>query len=262
MPVRPETDVLMLPGTGFPHGGDPILQGFFDALDPERFRCVQVPYAAVYGGTGAPYVDSQQSGRVALMTALRESTASRVVIGGYSQGAVIAGDLADDFSRGAPGEVDVRPLIMGVALIADAKRPAGGGLKYRTSGIPTLHAAPYYGIAGARPISWPGVPVWWASVDDDPITALPAGNPLRTVADLSRWYSIRTPIDIVTWGARTLADVSAGRVQDWWAPWKWQGWAGATRYADNYLFGERHTTAYLNQGHCATLARAISETLV
>lgn len=243
--------VLMLPGTGHPSGGDGVTEAFMDDLDTDRFLPSIVAYDAAYGGRAPSYADSQRSGRIALSKAMRESGADRFVIGGYSQGAVIAGDFAADVAKGLYDIGVLRPKIAGVALIADGKRPAGAGGTSKP-------IAPYYGIAGQRHIGLT-VPTFWAAVENDPITAIPGGNPLRTVADLSEWFAIRDAQDWTRWGAEMLDAVFAGRLQDWWNPTRWHGWTGAIGYARGYLFDARHTNAYVEEGHTKALAHAINE---
>lgn len=232
-------DVLILPGTGFPRG-DGISTAFADALDRSRFEPRIVQYPAEYGTPG-PYAESRRRGRRALLEAI--PLRRRYVLAGYSQGAGIAGDLARSIVKCQPGALAER--LVGCALIADPLRPAGAGMPHRPP-------APGYGIAGTRDV--PAVPTWWAAAAGDPITALPAGNPLRSIADLSEWYSLAGPAEIARWGADLVEKCHAGAVQRWWSLENWRTWLGATAYARGYLIDGRHTTDYLTHGHVQALA--------
>ncbi|PKV80877.1 alpha/beta hydrolase family protein [Nocardia fluminea] len=237
-------DVLILPGTGFPRG-DGISLAFADALDLSKFRPRIVEYAAAYGGLDMPYAESRYTGRRALLQAI---TGYRpFVLGGYSQGAGIAGNLAVEIAQHMPGVMSDH--LVGCALIADPSRPIGAGMPHRPP-------APGYGIAGQRAVS--GVPTWWAAADGDPITALPAGNPLRSIADLTEWYSLAGPDEIARWGADLVEKCRSGLHQRWWSLDNWRKWTGALAYARGYLIDGRHTTDYLRLGHVQALADVLN----
>jgi len=243
--------VLSLPGTGFPDSADPITADFHAQLDPTLFDIILVKYPATFGGAEDSYEVSRAAGAAAVYEALDAlPSGTPVILSGYSQGAVVAGDVAADIFMRQLSQYNV----VAVALIADGYRPSGVGL------VPTgLTMAEGYGIAGQRDTAAYGVPTFWVSAWGDPIASLPAGNPLRTVADLVGWYSLKTPADAVNWGAKMLDAVVAGRLQDWWAPWKWAGWAGALAFARGYLFDGRHTLDYIRLGYTRTLAGRLAE---
>lgn len=234
-------DVLILPGTGFPRG-DGISRAFADALDPSRFAPRIVEYAAAYGGLDMPYALSRATGRRAL---LESFTGRPTVLAGYSQGAGIAGDLAVEIINHMPGAI--ADHLVGCALIADPLRPEGGAGE--------RPAAPGYGIAGQRRI--PGR-AWWAAAPGDPITALPAGNPLRSIADLSEWWSLAGPDEVERWGDDLVEKCRTRAFQRWWSLKNWRTWGGAAAFARGYLFDGRHTTDYIAHGHVQALADAIN----
>lgn len=248
-----KTTVLALPGTGHPNGGDGVTESFLACFDSDLYDVRIVPYAAAFGGTEMPFEESRQTGYKALVAVLTELNGKPVVLSGYSQGAVIAGDLAHDIAAGL-GPAGVAVDIRAVALIADGYRPRGIGVV--PAGDPN-GVAEGYGIAGERPIPDHFFPTFWVSAWGDPIAALPAGNPLRTVADLVGWFSIRSPQDALNWGARMLDAVISGRMQDWWNPVKWPGWAGALAFARGYLFDGRHTDDYIIHGYTRALGAAV-----
>ncbi|MFD3748358.1 hypothetical protein [Nocardia sp. NPDC058633] len=235
-------DVLILPGTGY-RFGDGISLAFADALDPTVFRPRIVEYAAAYGGLDMPYAESQRAGRRALLEAMN----GRCVLAGYSQGAGIAGDLAAEIAAHMPGAI--ADSVLGCALIADPLRPIGAEMPHRPP-------APGYGIAGTREVF--GVPTWWAAAEGDPITALPAGNPLRSIADLSEWWSLASPADALLWGADLVEKCRTGRYQQWWSLANWRSWSGALAFARGYLIDGRHTTDYVTHGHVQALADTVN----
>lgn len=239
-------DVLFLPGTGHGGGGDGVSEDFLARLDRSRFTPRIVPYPATFGGGDAAYADSRAAGRMALIEAIRASP-NLCVIGGYSQGAVIAGDLAREIGDGLHPELE----IVGVALIADGRRPRGGG-------VPGHRAAEGYGIVGERGVWTDAFPTFWAAAPGDPITALPEGNPLRTVADMVDWFSLRSPGDAMRWASDMLVTAANGRAQVWWKPHLWPQWNGAVAYARGYLFDGRHGAAYITEGYNQQLAEAVN----
>lgn len=237
-------DVLILPGTGFPRG-DGISKAFADALDPSRFAPRIVQYPAEYGNP-RPYAESRIIGRWALLDQIVGYRP--FILAGYSQGAGIAGDLAREIVEHMPGVV--ADHLVGCALIADPLRPAGAGMPHRPP-------ASGYGIAGTRAV--PRVPTWWAAADGDPITALPPGNPLRSIADLTEWWSLAGPAEIRRWGEDLVEKCRRGAYQRWWSVEHWRTWFGAMAYARGYLIDGRHTTDYIAHGHVQALAHVINE---
>lgn len=237
-------DVLILPGTGHGRNADGISRAFADALDPARFEPRIVQYAAAYGGLDMPYAQSRLTGRRALLEAM---SGRPFMLAGYSQGAGIAGDLAVEIARYMPGAI--ADNLVACALIADPYRDLGAGM-------PDWPSATGYGIAGQRPTS--GVPTWWAAAEGDPITALPAGNPLRSVADLSEWWSLAGPAEVARWGEDLVDKCRAGVYQRWWSPANWQTWGGAMAFARGYLWDGRHTDDYLRRGHVQALADTVN----
>ncbi|WP_051179735.1 PE-PPE domain-containing protein [Nocardia concava] len=239
-------EVLWLAGTGFGAAPDGVSLAFAEHLDPARFRFRAVPYPATYGGVDMPYAESRAIGRKALIDAIDRSPYP-AVIGGYSQGAGIAGDLAAEIGRGLHPQLDVRAC----ALVADPLRPRGDYGFY-----PGAWLSSGYGISGERHIF--GLPTSWAANEGDPITALPAGNPLRSVADLTAWWSLRSPEDAERWAQDLLERAKRGAWQRWWSPENWRTWSGAIAYMRGYLFDGRHGLDYVRLGHCERLAMAIN----
>ncbi|MFI9506984.1 alpha/beta fold hydrolase [Nocardia sp. NPDC052566] len=237
-------DVLIVGGTWNPNG-EGVSRTFADALDPKRFAPQMVPYPADYGKQ-VTYQDSVAAGRRALIEAI-EATPNRVVLAGYSQGAAIAGNVAAEIGRGELPHLEV----VACALIADPLRPEGACIDADPGG---------FGIVGQRPVT--GVPTYWAAAKGDPITALPAGNPLRLVADLTGYFSMASPLAMLRWG-QSLVDVATRReLQRWWSPAHWRTWGGAVAYARGYLLDGRHTDDYIRHGHTRRLAEVINREVV
>ncbi len=233
-------DVLIVGGTWAPQG-EPVTDTFARSLDLARFAPRMVPYPADYGRQ-VPYAESSAAGKAALLEAIAAAP-NRVVIAGYSQGAAIAGDVAAEIGRGLHPELEIEAC----ALIADPLRPAGRCLGPDPGG---------YGIAGQRWIA--DIPAFWVAAPGDPITALPAGNPLRLIADLTGYFCLTTPEDVTRWGRSLIDTALRRRLQRWWTPDNWSAWSGALAYARGYLTDGRHTTDYVRQGHAARLAETIN----
>jgi hypothetical protein len=105
-----------------------------EQFDGSRVQTYTVPYTAQFhnplsNDKQISYNDSRSEGTHAAEQAISDMTAkcplSSYVIVGFSQGAVIAGDLASDIGNGR-GPVDP-DLVRGVTLIADGRRQAGAG---------------------------------------------------------------------------------------------------------------------------------------
>lgn len=238
--------VLALPGTGHPTGGDGITEDFLSRLDSSRYETEIVGYPASGFGLGEPYVSSVQAGGTALL--MRAQTIpNRFILAGYSQGAVAAGDLAAELPP------DLAARCAGVALIADGRRPAG----WITS-TPSYPLCPGYGVIGERVIPAVQFPVAWASAPGDPICALPAGNPFRTVADVIDWFAISSPAEVIRWGAKTLDQITQRQMQRWWMFDRRRDWGGAAAFARGFLFDGRHTLDYVRYGHTRALAETIN----
>jgi hypothetical protein len=243
---------LMLPGSGFPRGGDGISESFLSDLDKAKFDPRIVSYPAQGFGKGQSYASSRDAGIDALFTAVAHATnkgVGRFAVGGYSQGAVAAGDFAEQWLATHRDNPTQRNRLAAVALIADGRRPADKG----TPGRPL---APGYGIMGQRPIDLPTA--FWAAAPGDPICALPAGNPLRTVADMIEWFAISRPEDVPRWGADLLDKALKRGYQPWWSIEYFRDWAGAAAFARGFLFDFRHTADYIRFGHNRDVANAIN----
>lgn len=142
----------------------PIQQQF----DAQRVQVYTVPYTAQFhnplsSDKQMSYNDSRAEGTRAAVQAITEMNnrcpLTSYVLVGFSQGAVIAGDLASDIGNGR-GPVD-EDLVLGAALIADGRRqpgvgqdvglnPPGQGAEITLREVPTLSALGLT-MTGARP---------------------------------------------------------------------------------------------------------------
>ncbi len=105
-----------------------------DQFPSSRVEVYTVPYTAQFSNPLAndnqmKYDQSRAEGTKATIKALNDMTAkcplTSYVLIGFSQGAVIAGDVASDIGNGR-GPVD-QDLVLGVTLIADGRRQQGVG---------------------------------------------------------------------------------------------------------------------------------------
>jgi Cutinase len=134
----------------------------------DRLQVLTVPYTAQFHNPFSAdkqmsYDDSRSEGTRAAINAMtgmnNRCPLTGYVLVGFSQGAVIAGDLASDIGNGR-GPVD-QDLVLGVTLIADGRRqtgvgqdvgpnPAGQGAEITLHEVPMLSALGL-SMTGARP---------------------------------------------------------------------------------------------------------------
>ncbi|WP_019972603.1 cutinase family protein [Mycobacterium sp. 141] len=139
-----------------------------DQFDNSRIETYTVPYTAQFhnpfsADNQMSYNDSRAEGTRAAVKALTDMNdrcpLTSYVIMGFSQGAVIGGDIASDIGNGR-GPVD-EDLVLGVTLIADGRRqmgvgndvgpnPVGQGAEVTLHEVPTLSALGLT-MTGARP---------------------------------------------------------------------------------------------------------------
>lgn len=195
-------------------------------LDKKKFRIVELNYTAAYGPIGnEAFGFSQANGRKELRNQI-EKAEGKVILLGFSAGAQLAGDVAKSIADGVfPG---YREKVLAVGLIADPAR-SSRQIQGRDRGG--------FGITGDRYISTTYFPVWQFSAPGDPISELPAGNPLRTIADMSYFYNTLNP---GPWFQDLLAKAQSNRFQRWWDIKNIASWNGAIGWLMNYLVNGRH----------------------
>lgn len=231
-------DLLWCDGTWCGSGGSAVSEALRRAVDGSRVRFRYVPYPGTFGpatGLGDESSgDSIADGMAALDQAVTDSP-NVAIVGGYSQGAMAAIGYAREIlpRRG-------RHEVLALAALGNPHQPEHLGRG---------------GIAGALSVPRPLLSVY---APGDPIADLPLGSPLRTIADLTEWMSLRSPEDGKRWAADIVEKVARQRQQAWWQPWRWADLASAGQYALGYL-GTAHTTNYIAGGHVERLARLIEE---
>jgi len=178
----PDVSVIAIPGTWESSPtDDPLNPGQFpialllnvtrpiqQQFAPDRVQVYTVPYTAQFhnplsADKQMSYNDSRAegtSGAVRAMTEMNDRCPlTSYVLAGFSQGAVIAGDLASDIGNGR-GPVD-EDLVLGATLIADGRRqpgigqevgpnPPGQGAEITLDEVPALSALGLT-MTGARP---------------------------------------------------------------------------------------------------------------
>lgn len=231
------TDLLWCDGTWTrPESRSAVSEALRLRLAGTDVRFVYVDYPATFGpATSSGDVSPAESisvGMAAMRDAVR-ATPYPAMVGGYSQGAMVAVAYAREI---LPRDryADVRAVV--------------------TAGDP--HQLVHVGRAGiAGPLSVPRERIS-VYAPGDPIADLPLGSPLRTLADLTEWMSIRSPEAGNRWAADLVDQVTRQRAQAWWAPWRWADLASAGQYAAGYL-GTAHTLDYITGGHIDRLTRRI-----
>ena len=225
--------VLCVPGTTESWQGDTrtqvsgMLKHVVDALPAQHFTARWIGYPADYG-LRMSYTESVTAGELAVRDALL-AVDGPVVLLGYSQGAAIAGNVAELVHRWPEWGIDLR----GVGLVSDPRRH-----RHQYAPHPPLYRPAGYGVSGERLIPTDRFPVWSVSAAGDPISSLPEGNPLRTVADWTNFMCVSRPRQ---WVADIIADIRQRQMQRWWDTAKWKSWAGALAYARGMVLDGRHT---------------------
>lgn len=231
-------EVLWCDGTwSKPTAHSPVSEALRRTLDLSRVRFTYVDYPAQLGpATGISDIallPSVQAGARNIAAAV-EASPYPAVVGGYSQGAIAAWRFMHYLLPTLPS-LDVRCC----ATIGDPYELAHGDRS---------------GIAGPRRYRGP-VPRRSVWATGDPIADLPAGSPLRSIADLTEYMSLRSWNDMVRWGTETIAKIPT-RLQRWWEPWRWSVLDDTEAEVRAYL-GTAHTLDYVTGGHVTRLARQI-----
>lgn len=144
----PDTQLIVIPGTWessrdedpFNPGKFPLAlllpttQALAGSFDASRAQVYTIPYTAQFHNPFAAdkqmsYNDSRSEGTRATVQVMKDMNEkcplTSYVLIGFSQGAVIAGDIASDVGNGR-GPVD-EDLVLGVTVIADGRRMDGEG---------------------------------------------------------------------------------------------------------------------------------------
>lgn len=198
--MNPRPVLISVPGTGEPGTGNGfpngMLWGTADELkriSGNAFDYWTVEYPKQYANPTS-YADSRAAGEIALHALLARAAREgrKAYVDGYSQGAVIAGNVAKHYSTDT--------VIGGVYLLADALRPEGAD----SSGEGSAWARANLngsGVAGRRPIPGRAYPVRWYTVRGDVIADAYPDSLVRTIADLTEFMGFRSLDDMRRWAA-------------------------------------------------------------
>ncbi|CAM3744338.1 cutinase family protein [Tsukamurella ocularis] len=202
------TVVLIVPGTGEPAAG--MLGGVIfelGRLAPGRVETKVIDYPRQYA-LPMSYGRSRTVGETNLLAVVRDyvTRGYLVVIVGYSQGAVVAGNVAAALSP------ELAAAVVGVYLVADALRPAGTD----SNGATGSRNFNGWGVAGQRPITT--VRARWYSIRGDVICDATPDSLVRDIADFSEWMGF-TWQDVIAWPGKLLA---LARNQAWQNAGWWQ----------------------------------------
>ncbi|WPH57904.1 lysin B [Gordonia phage RayTheFireFly] len=228
-------ELLWVDGTWAPRGGSPASEALRRALDPRKVRFTYVPYPATFGLATAP---GHISAAASIAAGVRNLTHAvhvsqyNAVVGGYSQGAMVAYKFAREV---LPWRREL--IVKAVAAMGNPHEPSHhgrGGIAERL-GLPR------------RLLS-----VW---APGDPIADLDEDAPLRSAWELTEWMSVRDVPSARRWLDEVVADLVDGP-QDWWRN---PDILASLRGAGNYVFGTQHTLDYVHGGHARRLARMIED---
>ena len=214
--MSPRPVLIIVPGTGEPGYPQGMLSG--TAAELQRitggaFDIWCVEYPKQYGNPTS-YADSRTAGEAALRRLLERAAREgrRAYIVGYSQGAVIAGNIAKYYSTAN--------VLGGVYLLADALRPEGADSAGQDSAWARANLNGS-GVAGRRPIPPRPYPVRWYTIRGDVIADAFADSLVRTVADLTEFMGFRSLADMIRWATK-VADTLRARA--WQNLAVWQRW--------------------------------------
>lgn len=233
-----EIKVLLFRGTGAPLKGDGILGSYAEKLGD--WADVQwVDYPASYGNPS--YDISVEQGIRMGLRAIREA-GKPVIVGGFSQGADVAGTLHALLNGSIPNKQnhDLTGCHVEASFtIADPSRSTNARVLNGPVGG--------WGIRGQRTI---GAGAYTVANPGDPICAYPNG-PLRSFADFSAYFGDPERVDKI----RNMVDEK--RLQPWWKqpnPADWvRNWLGSLGWLNNYFSGF-HDRQYLDKGLVRQLA--------
>lgn len=143
-----------------------------EQFSASRADVMTVPYVAQFSRPMAPpeatYDDSRRQGTEIAETMIRDRAAecplTDFVLMGFSQGAVIAGDIASSIGNGDANAPISADRVLGVGLVADGRRnttapaaganlgvPGGKGAEVMLYGLPTSAIMPGTTMTGPRP---------------------------------------------------------------------------------------------------------------
>lgn len=155
-------------------------------------------YEASAFDKGSTYAASERSGVERTEALMRRCAGSRIVFGGYSQGADVAGDVAWKIGHGR-GPV-AASTVQGVGLLADPKRGKNAvvGKQLKGSGIAGDRAGGYGALTGK---------IEWLCAETDMYCNITSATPLLSSLGKSLGSAMNgetTPVTAVTDGVNSL----------------------------------------------------------
>lgn len=233
-------ELLWCDGTWTGRGGSPASEALRRALDPRKVKFTYVTYPATFGpATGIGDVSAAESIAQGVRNMAHAVHASKhnAVVGGYSQGAMVAYEFAREILP-RRRDLDVRAV----------------------GAMGSPHEPPHHGGRGgiADRLTLPaGLPLISEWAPGDPIADIEANALLREAWDLTEWMSVRDFPSAARWvndiGDNVIASATGG-AQEWWRN---PDVLASLRGAHAYLFGTQHSTDYVRLGHARRLARRI-----
>lgn len=222
-------DLLWCDGTwSRPGARSPVSEALRQRIDGARVRFRYVDFPAAYGpATGlwdmsiGESIDNGHEAVVAEVGRLvSASPSSDIVLGGYSQGAMAALLASNDYA------VRSQRAVKAFAALGNPHQSVHVGRA---------------GIAGPQASALQTISIY---APGDPIADLPLGSPLRTIADLTEWMSLRSPEEALLWWGKVLQKAIDAKFQAWWQPWRWRDVNDALAAVNRYL-GTAHTLDYI-----------------
>lgn len=229
----PVIELLWCDGTWAGRGGSPASEALRRSLNPS-VKFTYVSYPGMFGpATGAHHMSAAESIEAGARTMAAAVHASRypAIVGGYSQGAMVAYKFAREILPKRP-ELDVRA----VAAMGNPHEP--------------LHRGARGGIADRLTLPRKLLSVW---APGDPIADIHKDAPLRSAWDVVEFMSVRDQASALRW-LDSIADKVTDGPQDWW---RRPDFIASILAARDYVWGTQHTTDYSRHGHATRLARMI-----
>ncbi len=211
------TTVLRVNGTGEVEPG--LLSLVTRKLESSRFFSQTVHYNADYG-IGIPYFESVEKGYQELHR-ITTTAPGKVILLGYSQGAAVVGNWIKDNPD--------NPNVLAAFLFADPLRD-NAHPQHLLIGDNVGH-----GVSGKRSVAHAKYPVYQVAHREDPICCLPEGNPLRVIADLTDYMSLRNP---VLWARQVGTKIATKQLQNIGDLRNFRMWGEAATYLKNYVTGK------------------------
>ena len=223
-------------GTWAGNGGSPASEALRRSLN-HSVKFTYVKYPGQFGpATGMQHMSAAESiaaGAQAMAHAVHTSP-HPAIVGGYSQGAMVAYKFARDI---LPKRPDLE--VLAIAAMGNPHEP--------------LHRGDRGGIAEHLTLPKDGPQLLSVVAPGDPIADIHKDAPLRSAWDFTEFMSVRDFPSALRW-VNSLADEIADGPEDWWAN---PDIRASINAANAYLFGTQHSTDYARHGHATRLARMI-----